>query len=272
MPLLHWKTALATALCAAACSQLSLAQVPPPTILQIDVENVVQYQVDTSDLSKFATNPNVTTAVQPKNFNPAVVHADIVAVNGQPAKGTLLRSALSVNFNPAANPGQGIADIAANAALADFLVIMNADRNIIGTIVASGFAGGSPPPGAPLSITSNNFAITGGTGAFLGARGQYGTTPITPASPARVASVTEDPANRRINGGGRSRFVLQVITMSAPQIVTTATGPAIFHADFTPVTAAKPAKSGEVLIVTATGLGPTVPGVDPGQPFPSNAL
>jgi uncharacterized protein (TIGR03437 family) len=56
--------------------------------------------------------------------------------------------------------------------------------------------------------------------------------------------------------------------MSRPEIVSTAAAPSIFHTDFSPVTTAKPAKTGEVLIVRATGLGPTVPGVDPGQPFP----
>lgn len=60
--------------------------------------------------------------------------------------------------------------------------------------------------------------------------------------------------------------------MSRPEIATTVAGPAIFHVDFSPVTAAKPAKAGEVLIVRATGLGPTVPGIDPGQPFPADAL
>src|SRR5438132_14379105 len=60
--------------------------------------------------------------------------------------------------------------------------------------------------------------------------------------------------------------------MTVPQIVTTAGGPAVFHADFSAVTAAKPTKAGEVLIVRATGLGPTVPGIDPGQPFPTDAL
>ena len=63
-----------------------------------------------------------------------------------------------------------------------------------------------------------------------------------------------------------------MIPMSAPQILITAGGPAVFHSDFSPVTAAKPARSGEVLIVQASGLGPTVPGVDPGQPFPADAI
>jgi hypothetical protein len=73
MLLLNGKTALVTALCAAVCCQYGLAQVAPPTILQIDTENVVQYFEDTSDVSKFATDPNVTTPVVPKNFNRALV-------------------------------------------------------------------------------------------------------------------------------------------------------------------------------------------------------
>ena len=123
----------------------------------------------------------------------------------------------------------------------------------------------------PTTPGGHNFAITGGTGAFLGARGQIrvGCPRVRP----RNTSITEDPANRRRHGGGTGtwRWIAHVIPMSAPQVVTSADGPAVFHSDFTPVTAARPAKSGEVLIVQATGLGPTVPGVDPGQPFPTDA-
>src|SRR5437588_12821562 len=86
MLLLHWKTALTTALCAAAFSQLGLAQVAPTTILQIDVENQVEYDLDVSDLAQWATNPNVVRSQPPRNFDFAVGAADIVAVNGQPAK------------------------------------------------------------------------------------------------------------------------------------------------------------------------------------------
>ncbi|MBI3470113.1 MAG: hypothetical protein HY013_02000 [Candidatus Solibacter usitatus] len=53
----------------------------------------------------------------------------------------------------------------------------------------------------------------------------------------------------------------------------TPNGPSVFHgADFSLVTAAKPARAGEVLILTATHLGPTRPGVDPGRPFPPSPL
>jgi uncharacterized protein (TIGR03437 family) len=42
-----------------------------------------------------------------------------------------------------------------------------------------------------------------------------------------------------------------------------------YHAsDNTLVTRAKPAKAGEILTLFASGLGPTKPGVDLGEPFP----
>ena len=61
--------------------------------------------------------------------------------------------------------------------------------------------------------------------------------------------------------------------MSWPQVVSTPNGPAVTHSsDFTLVSPSKPAAAGEVLSLFATGLGPVLPGVDPGQPFPSSPL
>ena len=247
-------------------------QMPPASILEIQVENAVRYQEDISDLSKFATNPDVTTAIAPKNFFFRVNIGDIVAVNGQPAKGTMTRDNRTVDLNPTPNPGQAIADTVRNSVIADTFEILNLDGIPIGTIVSYGLAAGSPAPGAPLSITQGNFAIVGGTGAFLGVRGQWGNAVSAQTITERLASVTEDPANRRRNGGGRLKFVLQAVPMFVPQVAMTATGPAVFHADFSLVTPAKPAKAGEVLIARTTGLGPTRPGVNPGQPFPTASL
>src|SRR5216684_1451345 len=113
------------------------------------------------------------------------------------------------------------------------------------------------PPGAPPGLAWN-LAVTGGTGAFLGARGMFLTNaPFT----FRAASMEEDPANRRTHGGPSGRFIVCLIPMSRPEIVD------VLHSDFTIVTAAKPARADEVLIVSARGLGPTRPGVDPGAPF-----
>src|ERR1051326_6930824 len=111
MLLLHWKTALTAVLCAAALSQPGLAQVAAPSILQIEVANNVLYQEDTADVSKFATNPNVTPDSHgAKNFNRAVGVADIVAVNGQSVTGTHIRSAMNVFLSTAPVPGQALAD------------------------------------------------------------------------------------------------------------------------------------------------------------------
>jgi len=269
---LHWKTALAAALCVAASSQPGLAQVPSPTILEVDLDNKVQYHEDASfDPSKFATIGGATTVIRALNFGKFVSIADIVAVNGQPAKGIAVYNTRVVTLRAApANPGEGIADTDRNGVIDQMFEILTSDGVAVGTILSSGLAAGAAPPGSPQEVVQGNLAILGGTGAFFGARGSVGQGPTTVAD--RIASMTEDPGSRRKNGGGKVRIVVRLIPLSQPQIVTAATGPAIFHSDFTPVTAARPTKSGEVLIVTATGLGPTVPGVNSGQPFPSNAI
>jgi len=275
--LLYWKRAFATALCALACSQLGVAQVAPPSILQIDVANNVLYLQDTSDVSKFATDPKATTVAGhgSNNFNLAVGIADIVAVNGQPVKGINIRSAQNFFSSTAPAPGGAIADTVRVAQAMFTFEILKSDGTPIGTIVTNGYGGGPAPPGAPLTATGgNNFAITGGTGAFLGARGQMEVAANPPGvANQRAASITEDPANRRLNGGGTQRYVVHLIPMESPEIALLPAGPAVTHSsDFSLVTAAKPATAGEILSLFARGLGPVTPGVDPGQPFPSSSL
>jgi uncharacterized protein (TIGR03437 family) len=262
--------AMAVLLVAVFCN-LTLGQATPPAILEVDVENVVEYQDDISDPSKFASNPNVTRSVPPRNFVPAVVLGDIVAVNGQPAKGTFAGYPMGVALTPTPKPGQAIADTTRVSMGIRTFEILKSDGTPVGTIMCLGLNAGPPPPGSPLSQTGQNFAIVGGTGAFLGARGEQGGKQTPRTIPIRAASMAEDPANRRRNGGGRVRWLLTVIPMSFPQIVDTAAGPAVSHAsNLTLVTASDPAAAGEVLSLHATGLGPTRPGVDPGKPVPAS--
>src|SRR6266849_1189592 len=94
--------------------QAGLAQMAPPTILEIDIESFVAYYDDIPDVSKRATDPNATTAVLGRNFAPSVLIGDIVAVNGQPAKGTFVYHALTLNLRAAPTPGQAIADTVRN--------------------------------------------------------------------------------------------------------------------------------------------------------------
>jgi uncharacterized protein (TIGR03437 family) len=251
--------------------RVASGQSAPAAILQVDVENLVEYIEDTSDLSKFATVPTVTSALLPKNFALHLSIGDIVAINGEPAKGTMTRNSRLINHTNAPNPGQGIADAVRGAVTVDTFEILSSTSTAIGTIITSGLAPGVPAPGAPVAVTQGNFAVIGGTGAFLGVRGQNGQAVTSQTIPIRLASITEDPANRRQNGGGRVRWVMQLIPQERPEIAITSNGPAVTHSsDFSLVTAAKPAAAGEILSLFAAGLGPTKPGVDPGSPFPTS--
>ena len=253
----------------------------PAATLYIEVQNVVEYQVDTSDLSKYGTDPKVT---QGKIATPGVGGAgvsiigygDIVAVNGQPARGSYAIRGVAVRMSPSPVRGvDAIADTTWPSMRTETFEILQSDGiTPVGTIMTSGLSSGMPsPPGPPAG--ARNSAITGGTGAFFGVRGQRGqrNNLLSGAVPERVASITEDPANRRQNGGGHTLTVLYVIPLSWPAITTTAAGPAIVHSsDFSLVSASKPATAGEILSLFATGLGPTRASLTPDQPFPSSPL
>jgi hypothetical protein len=102
------KPVIAMALYAAACSLPGLAQVAPPTILQIDMAAFVLYREDVSDPVKYATDPNAVgiTAFGPiQNFYRAVHLADIVAVNGQQVKGSFAASQVVIALRPDPAPG-----------------------------------------------------------------------------------------------------------------------------------------------------------------------
>jgi uncharacterized protein (TIGR03437 family) len=261
---------IVTVLAITAGSASAPAQAPSPTLLQLDVENMVRYVVDTPDPSKFATNPAITPAVVPKNFGEYLALADIVAVNGAPARGTYASRGLSMTMSPSPAAGAAIADVTRNSAVDVRFEILSADgATPIGTILGLEFGMGPPPPGSPLAVTQGNNTIVGGTGAFLGVRGSYGQSVSAQTVPVRMASITEDPANRRRNGGGRTRFALQVIPMSRPEVLTTAGAAMVAHATNEIVSASSPAAPGEKLYAYVSGLGATNPAVDPGQPFPA---
>ena len=153
---------------------VALGQSQPATILTIDLTNFVEYRQDVSDPAKYATDPNITTPTTPRNFFTATMFADIVAVNGQPAKGLYVGRPRTVLSSPTPAPGQAIADTTHNSFRDVFFEILKSDGTPIGSIAATGLSGGAAPPGAPLTLQGSNWAIIGGTGAFLGARGQAG--------------------------------------------------------------------------------------------------
>jgi uncharacterized protein (TIGR03437 family) len=148
--------------------------------------------------------------------------------------------------------------------------ILQPDGTPVGSIMANGLRVAAPSPPGPAAGTFNS-AIVGGTGAFFGARGQAGNPNANLGGVPNSRSITEDPGMRRTNGGGHVMFTLYVIPLSRPEIAMTPNGPAIIHSsDSSRVSFSKPAAPGEILSLFATGLGPTRPGVDPGQPFPQD--
>ena len=235
--------------------------------------------MDTSDLSKYGTDPNVTQGKIGKGLGVGcagvsiIGYGDIVSVNGAQARGTYVTRGVAACLSRTPTAGlNAIADFSANSVRDETYYILESDgATPIGAIMVNGLSGSvSPrPPGPPVG--GQNYTIVGGTGAFLGARGQKGNSGA--AIGERLASITEDPANRRQNGGGHGFFTFYVIPMSWPTVVTTAGGPAIVHSsDFSMVSASKPAAAGEILSLFATGLGPTRASLTPGQPFPSSPL
>lgn len=267
-----YKRALVAFLWLAACCQSALTQPLPISVLQIEVQDVVRYNEDLSDVTKFASNPSATPPTLPRNFYEVIHLGDIVAVNGSPVRGTYITRLRYTNTMLDPNPGEAIADTSIAGLNEVSFDILTADSTRIGTLFGMGLSRSTPAPGAPSAVTSGNHVIVAGSGAFFGARGSFGQTVSDQTIPIRNASIAEDPANRRKNGGGRISFLLQLIPYIVPQIVTTSSGAAVFHQDFSPVNTAKPARAGEILIVRASGLGPTRPGIDPGQPFPSDVF
>jgi len=132
---------------------------------------------------------------------------------------------------------------------------MDPDGNWIGSLLDGGG-------------TAGRHTIVGGNGAFFGITGEH--RMLETIRPWRIASVTEDPANRRIHGGARCRFIFRLYPRHRPAVDVSPAGPAVYHAaDFSPVTAASPARGGEILIVGARHLGPTRPELLPpgSRPF-----
>jgi hypothetical protein len=178
-----------------------------------------------------------------------------------------------VSLRTAPANGQAISDVNGPLAVADYNVeIRQADGTPVGTVMLQGFLFGPPPPGVPSASMASNLAIVGGTGAFLGARGYSGHVG-TGAPVVGLASVAEDPGIRRTRPGDEWRLTLNLIAAFAPEIGNTANGPAVVHSsDFTPVSSSRPARRGETLSLFARHLGPTRPGVEPGQSFGASPL
>jgi uncharacterized protein (TIGR03437 family) len=235
---------------------LALAQTAP-VVLDIEVENAVRYVADVGDVSKLAQNTAATPAAETRAFTDTILIGDIVAINGSPAKGLWTSRQFTMNFGPNPAPGAAIADVSQGTIAECKYEIQNSSGAFIGRLMDGGLF---------------PHAVTGGTGAFVGAKGEQATGTARVVRAVRTASMAEDPAVRRANGGGNVRIIMRLIPAVRPEIVSTENGAAVTHADGSPVSISSPALAGEVLTLYATGLGPTTPAVAFGQPFSQDTV
>jgi hypothetical protein len=243
------------------------AQAQPTANLEIDVDNAVIYWEDVADSSKWATMPGPVArdATAGTALRSRTAIGDIVAVNGQPAKGLWALVFRNFTATTSLTPGRVIADLAGGCVVEGRFVLLNQDGTVIGSIVTGGNNSGGPAPGAPVvSGLSTLQAVIGGTGVYMGARGQASMS----GSP-RAASIAEDPAYRRANGGQKVKHYIQLVPISRPEVLSAGGGLAAFRAtDWSPITQANPARAGEQVIICVSGLGPVRPNYDLSKPFP----
>src|SRR5260370_13879678 len=110
---------------------------------------------------------------------------DTISLNGQPVKGLAVEVFNGASLSTTPPPGQNIADINLNPLTVTWeLTFVNLDGTRIGAVEIAG--------------SSGQWTVTGGTGPFFGARGNW-SAPQDPVSGERTTSDCEDPAYRRIN-------------------------------------------------------------------------
>ena len=131
------------------------------TTLMVELRNVVEYQVDTSDFSKWGTNPNVTPGSIGKGTGvgcvgvPLIAYGDIVSINGQPARGTYSSRGVAVCTNPTpTDSAHAIADTTWASIRYETYEILESDGvTPVGSIMVNGLHS-SRHPTQPQSLSS----------------------------------------------------------------------------------------------------------------------
>ena len=82
-------------------------------ILQVQLDNSVDYVGDVTDPSKIGKSPSpvAPNTTQLGNFWRNVGLADIISVNGSPVKGIAINELQTLLLRPESTPGQMIADV-----------------------------------------------------------------------------------------------------------------------------------------------------------------
>lgn len=139
-----------------ACAAALFAQTPPLTVLEIEYDNLAWYYSGVADPAQHARSalPSPLPATLNRIFKLQLGLADIIAVNGKPAKGLYVERNVPFLFSTTQRAGQAIADISGWGVADNYVVILDAEGRLIGNIVYVGVGGMAAPPGAPTGAAS----------------------------------------------------------------------------------------------------------------------
>lgn len=230
-------------------------QAAPEIATNVQLENMVFYLDQHGDATRIGTlpGPAPTDPQLGSALRRYVIIADVASVGGKPAAGAFLAHGLAAGTN--------IADYSRNQMHHMVIEIMTPDRVQVGALYGFWLGAGGSAPGAPSG--AGVLAVLGGTGAYVGVRGQGANVA---SSNLRTASMMEDPRLRRVNGGGRLNLGLHLSGAVLAEVMS------VSHAGFTPVTASQPARSGEILIVQVKAGWPVRPPLEAGRVFAEDPL
>ena len=245
---------------------LALGQAKTEAVFTFEIANHAAYYDDGTGYAKTGTSTAMTPL--PSDyvgvFRPYIWLGDLVAVNGAPAKGTLFMPGMALGGGPTPAPRYPIYDASRNQVAHAQLEILDSAGVHLGVLCFGMLGAGPSSPGGPRGAGAGAFTVVGGTGAFLGVSGQGGTVSHVGF---RTASFMEDPALRRVNSSGKWVIRFLLAGLKRPEVV------AAYHAtEFTPVSAALPAREGETVILAMRGMGPTRPSLEPDTVFAEEPL
>jgi hypothetical protein len=238
------------------CPALTLGQAASEVKMSVQLDKFAWY-FDNGDPSNFATvtqslAPLPTGTTRPMMRN--AILADMVSVNGKPARGAYVSHGLSLRTTNS--------DLGRNHAHYFALDIWTPEGIHIGDLFGTFLSAGASAPGAPVG--AGNWAVHGGSGAYLGIRGQGSNVG---ASNFHMTLMKEDTDARRTNSSGQLKLDLYLSGVNVSEIQ------AAYHlADGTPVTSSNPARAGEVLILQVKAGWPVSPPLEPGQTFAKDPL
>jgi hypothetical protein len=247
----------ATVVAIVTCSPaVVLGQAPAEARLAVQLEHFAWYWED-GDPNNYGT---VTESLSPnpagfaKGLKRNVIMADVVSINGKPARGAYVSDGL---FLPI-----GASDLPRNHSHEFVLDLQTAEGQQIGSLFGTFLSSGTAAPGAPRG--GGTWAVVGGSGAFVGVRGQGANMG---GSSYHITSMRESTIARRTNARGKLLLDLYLSGVDVPEIL------AAHHAnDFSAVTAANPAHPGEMLIVKVKANWPTDPPRTPGTVFGADPM